>query len=449
VVAALLVLLLAVPADAVAHVRLESSVPARDEVLTTSPARLQLRFTAQIEQRYTQLVLVGPDQRLVPLGTITFVAGSDREFYAEVPPLAASGAYTVQWRTAGADGHPLAGTFSFTLALPTAAAPRGDTAAPAIIDHAAHARGETAPNAAVQPASVLGRGLHFLALTLLLGALACRLLLMPRLRLEAAVELELRRRIWRGAAFAALALVVAAVFRLWVQSVALHGEAAAWKAPLLSMMLTDTTWGRVWVIQAILLGAFAVALAAARPASDRVALLIGVPAALGLAAVPALSGHAAGAEQGVALAVINDALHVCAGGAWLGTLATIGTAALPALTRADTAPDRAVADMVDRFSPLALWMAALLVLTGVVNSLLHFGSLAELVATPYGRTLLVKLTLFTGVVAAGAYNWRRLRPRLGGHGSATWLRRSLALELAFALAVYGATAYLTGLPRPG
>src|SRR5688572_21738947 len=421
VLATVLILLLVVPDVAVAHVRLASSTPAKDQVVTATPRQLRLRFTAQIEQRYTQLTLRGPDERLVPLGTLTFVAGSDREFFAEVPPLAVSGSYTVQWRTAGADGHPLEGSFGFTLALASepapAGAPPGDTAAVTAHDHSGHGMPEeAAPNAAVQPVSVLGRGLHFIALTLLLGALACRLLLVPRLRLEETVAVDLRRRLWRGAAFATLALTAAAVLRLWVQSVAMHGSAAALEAPLLSLLLTGTTWGRVWVVQAVMLGVFAVAFAAARPAGDRLALLIAVPAALGLATIPALSGHAAGADRGVILAVANDALHVCAGGAWLGTLAMIGVAALPAL-RLDAAPDRAVAEMVDRFSPLAWSMAGLLVTTGVVNSLLHFGAPAELVTTAYGRALLVKLTFFTGVLAAGAYNWRRLRPRLGGQGS--------------------------------
>jgi copper transport protein len=454
VVAVLLILLFALPDVAVAHVRLASSIPAKDAVLTTSPAQLRLRFTAHIEQRYTQLALVGPDQRHVPLGTVTFVSGSDREFYADMPPLAVSGVYTVQWRTAGADGHPLEGSFAFTLALPSDSAPAGDpradTSAAAVVDHGDHgSHEEPASNAAVQPASVLGRGLHFLALTLLLGALACRLLLVPRLRLDEPVATELRRRLWRGAAFAALALVAAALLRLGTQSVAMHGASAALNVQLLSLLLTSTTWGRVWVAQAVLLAVFAAALVLARPARDRAALLIAVPAALGLATIPALSGHAAGAAQGALFAVVNDALHVCAGAAWLGNLALIGVAVVPTLTRMDAAPDRAVAELVDRFSPLALWMAGVLVASGVVNSLLHFGSPGELIATPYGRTLLVKITFFLGVLAAGAYNWRRLRPRLGGHGSGAWLRRSLALELAFALAVFAVTAYLTGLPRPG
>jgi hypothetical protein len=69
-------------------VRLESSTPARDALLIAPPPRLELRFSAHIEDRYTQLELTGPDDRRVPLGAVTFVAESDRAFFADVPPLA-------------------------------------------------------------------------------------------------------------------------------------------------------------------------------------------------------------------------------------------------------------------------------------------------------------------------------------------------------------------------
>jgi copper transport protein len=455
VVATLLAVLFALPRPAYAHVRLDASTPTRDAVLTATPPRLQLHFTAHIEQRYTQLELTGPDQKLVPLGTITFVAGSDREFFADVPPLATPGVYTVRWRTAGADGHPLEGTFAFTLDVPpvitvdTSDVHAGHMDGDTLGIHGRHQATSDAAGLSASPLQSLGRGLHFIALTLLLGTLGFRLLLLPRLRLESAVALDVRRRVWRTAAFAVLALVSAVVVRLWLESAALHGTERALDRGLLSFMLTGTSWGRVWIVQAWLLGLFAAAVAAARPARDRFALFIAVPAALGLAAIPALSGHAADTTGSGILVVINDTLHVAAAGAWLGTLAMIGVAAVPALTRADTAPERPIADMIERFSPLALTAAAVLILSGVVNSLLHFGSLGQLVSTAYGRTLLIKLALVIGVLATGAYNWRRLRPRLGGAGSVPWLRRNIVLELTFALAVFAATAYLTGLPRPG
>ena len=57
-VAALLGMLLALPDPVLAHVRLESSTPARDAVVTTSPPLLHLKFSAHIEQRYTQIALI-------------------------------------------------------------------------------------------------------------------------------------------------------------------------------------------------------------------------------------------------------------------------------------------------------------------------------------------------------------------------------------------------------
>jgi putative copper export protein len=115
----------------------------------------------------------------------------------------------------------------------------------------------------------------------------------------------------------------------------------------------------------------------------------------------------------------------------------------------DIAADRGVADIVDRFSPLALGAAAILVATGVINALMHFDAVREVSQSPYGRTLIVKVALVAMVIAAGAFNWRRQRPRLGSVGSAALVRSSIAIELAFALAVLAVTGYLTGLPRPG
>jgi hypothetical protein len=154
-----------------------------------------------------------------------------------------------------------------------------------------------------------------------------------------------------------------------------------------------------------------------------------------------------GSQAGTSFADVGHL--VVAAGTWLGTLALIPIAALPTLRTRDIAADRGVADIVDRFSPLALGAAAILVATGVINALMHFDAVREVSQSPYGRTLIVKVALVAMVIAAGAFNWRRQRPRLGSVGSAALVRSSIAIELAFALAVLAVTGYLTGLPRPG
>lgn len=442
------------------HVQLEAATPAPDTVMDVPPSELRLRFTGRIEAQYTQLALTGPDGRNVPLGSIVFVEGSDREFHAAVPPLTGNGVYTVHWRTAGADGHVLQGSFPFTLAAPAATDsaatdplatdPDPVDPAPIVAPPAVHDHGGAVAHGSTRPLQVLGRGMHFVALLLMLGGLSFRVLLLPRAALSGDVATVLRRRAWRVTAWAALVLVGAAVLRLWLQSTDLHGADRAWSTPLLSIMLTGTAWGRAWVVQAVLLGLLAAALVAVRPHRDRIALLIAVPAAAMLAAIPALSGHAAGVEGAARLVVVNDALHVIAAAAWLGTLALVLTAALPALARNGAAGREDVATLIARFSPLALGAAAIVMSTGVVNGLLHVPSIDVALGTAYGRTLLLKIALVAAVVGAGAWNWQKVRPRLegGDDGAVRRLRAGVGFELAFAAAVLAVTALLTGLPRP-
>lgn len=449
-----LALALLAPLPLRAHVSLVAAEPARNSTMDAAPAELRLRFSGTIEQRYTSVTLLAPDGSQVPLGTVTFVAGSDREFTAAVPPIRMPGSYTVRWRTAGADGHVLEGSYSFTLTGDAAAwqeqagaAPPGEPAAAAPAhDHA----DDVAYDDAGTPLDVRGaaaRWLHFLALLLLAGALAFRALLLPRLPAEPTLRAEMQRSAWRGVAFAALLLVAAAVLRLWAQSAALHGADRAWDGQLLSLMLSDTNWGRAWLAQALLLALLGAAIVAARPPRDRGALLLAVPAVLGLAAIPALTGHAAGAERAV-FVVLNDALHVLAAGAWLGTLAVIVVAALPIVRRRSVAAGGMAATLVERFSPLALLAAATVVLTGVINSALHLRSPADLLETQYGQVLLVKVGLFALVAAAGVVNWRVVRPALLAGGDARRLRLTGGVELLLSLLVLGATAVLTGIARP-
>ncbi|HSJ10948.1 MAG TPA: copper resistance protein CopC [Longimicrobiales bacterium] len=441
------ILLMVLPAAARAHIELDASVPAARAVITAPPDALRLRFSGTVEARYTRLMLLAPDGAQVPLGAITFLDGSDREFTAAVPPLRGSGTFTVRWRTAGADGHVLEGSYTFTLVQDSAGVFEPDTAgATVVVEDHEHDHGG-ASMSGTGPGEVVGRWLHFVALTLLLGAVTLRMALLPRLGSDAATRSLLERRAWRAIALAAVLLGGAAILRLWQQSVALHGASRAWSTPLLTMMLNDTGWGRAWVLQVFLLTLVAAAIVWARPSRDRVAALVATLAAAGLAAIPGLSGHAAGAGGIAWLVLSNDALHVAAAGAWVGTLALLMTAVLPVLGRTPDGPV-AQAAAVDAFSPLALAAAAVVAGSGLVNALLHFSAPAQLWTTTYGLTLLVKLTLVGAALAGGFVNWRFVRPRLttGGHAR---LRVVAGSELFFALFVLLATAVLTGLPRPG
>ena len=80
------------------------------------------------------------------------------------------------------------------------------------------------------------------------------------------------------------------------------------------------------------------------------------------------------------------------------------------------------------------------------------GSFDALVETAYGRLVLAKIALFLALISFGAFNQRRLLPRLRALAeagdepgrAAALLRRSVAFEVGLVLVVLGVTSVLAG-----
>lgn len=144
-------------------------------------------------------------------------------------------------------------------------------------------------------------------------------------------------------------------------------------------------------------------------------------------------------------------VHSLAAGLWIGTLFVLVVAGLAALLRDEPSRPRRgaiAADMVNRFSPLALTMGGVVVVFGLITAWRHLHVLSNLWSTPYGDTLIVKLLLVAAVFALGAWNWRRQRPTLGTEEAGISIRRSATGELAVATFVLVTTAILVSLPSP-
>jgi putative copper export protein len=107
-----------------------------------------------------------------------------------------------------------------------------------------------------------------------------------------------------------------------------------------------------------------------------------------------------------------------------------------------------VTEMVAAFSPVALTGAALAIVAGSLMALAYIGNLPALWGSNYGRALLIKLALLGVTMALGAWNWRRVKPRLGSHQATEHLRRSARAELLVALGLIAVTAVLVALPAP-
>ena len=170
--------------------------------------------------------------------------------------------------------------------------------------------------------------------------------------------------------------------------------------------------------------------------------------ALLLPLVPLLSGH--GWSDGPrALSAAATYLHVMAAGGWMGGLACLLVAGLPALRRHGAGPRAGgpgVAGMVDAFSRVAQGAVALLLVTGGLKVWIHIDSPSDLWTTAWGRTLLIKDLLVAGVLVLGLYNWRVVRPALAGSPDSRRLRRSAVAELLLGAAVVAATSFLASQP---
>lgn len=456
IVAVLALLLL--PSSAAAHEELRAARPAAGDELAVVPDRLRLTFVNPVELSLAHLTLIGPDGT-VELAELRRASDAANVLVAPIRGPLVAGTYRVRWQVAGPDGHPVRGEYTFTI-LPDA-----EGLAPPPVEPEAVGRGEPPPPAAAEdpfPESGFDSGsplyagvrwLTFIGLLGVIGVVAFRLLVLSSIERSRTLPHEstmpgkaTTRAIRIGLGAGAL-LAGALVLRLYAQLYALHGPARALYPEGIAALLGGTTWGLGWWLQAagIVLAGLGFVLARHRRAGWGLAAL----GAAALAFTPALSGHAAGVQDLAWLAVLADGLHILGAGGWLGGLLVVVAAGLPVALRQDRDGGAAAAALIHAFSPTALFFAGMVVATGVLSAWLHVGTLPALWTTGYGRTLLIKLGVFSLVLGTGAYNWLRVKPALGDRAAARRLRRSATIELGIALLVLAVTAVLVATPLPG
>src|SRR5262245_14518354 len=100
---------------AAAHTELKSSTPKNGASVKKPPTKVELVFTESINRQFVRVVVTGPDGQKVGVGTprtkgpvVTHSLARDL----------ANGRYTIAFRVASSDGHPVRGTLRFTLAAP-------------------------------------------------------------------------------------------------------------------------------------------------------------------------------------------------------------------------------------------------------------------------------------------------------------------------------------------
>lgn len=450
------VCLLSAPSAAFAHGGLKSSLPASGATVHSAPKEIRLVFTEAVELAFTRVELRGP-QGAVRLASPSF-AGSDRlTIFASIDAPLVAGNYTVTWQIAGADGHPVRGTYKFTIAadaigLTPTTPTDSDTigAASTQVHHDPAVFPAAGRFDAESPLYVAIRWLQFASILVLTGAVAFYVFVLGLLRRAHPAGSPLITDASRGAAsiglYAAIALAAVVVMRLFAQSYAMHAPESGFAPALMWAMIGGTTWGWGWLLQLVAAVGAIIGFSAAGRSLNRGWLIATLSVVLG-AFAPALSGHAASAPMLRPLAILSDGIHILGASGWLGSLFVVLAAGIPVAMRLETdARTAAVADLFNAFSPTALVFAGITAASGVFAAWLHLGTIPALWQTQYGKTLLIKLAVLGIVTATGAYNFLYVKPRLARPEGAIHIRRSATVEVAVAAGVLLVTAILVATP---
>jgi putative copper export protein len=440
----LLLLALAAGHAGAQQVGLVAAYPSADSTHAAAVTEVRLRFSEVVQPKLTAITVLGPEGSVPPTGTVERVPSSpgDEVSIHFAHPLG-SGAYTIEWRTAGQDGQVVRGAYLFSIALPSPTAPAAGSGvgerAPGGGSPAAARGGAAAPSGAeFGPGGLTLNWLFLLSIIGMIGTVAFRLgVVAPLARREdlEAVSHRIGRRLVRLAwAFAIIGVVVLPL-RLGYQATLLVGpneglfDAAG--------ILLGSLWGSAWLLEVASVALFMVAILLMGPSPRIGPWGLALTAALLGSVVPGLSGHAI--EGGLGLLGLNT-LHVLAAGTWAGGLVCLVFVGIPAAHSED--PDSpALSVLVASFSRVALPAVGILALSGIGNALSHV-AFGQFLTTPYGRLVSVKLFVVLGAFSLGFYNWRMVRPALEGRSSTGLLSVPATLELVAALSVLAVTAAL-------
>lgn len=176
---------------------------------------------------------------------------------------------------------------------------------------------------------------------------------------------------------------------------------------------------------------------------------------IALLATSSFSGHAAVASPRV-VSLGADVTHLVAGAVWFAGIVLLSVVLPDAWVGEDERMRlQVLSPAVRHFSHVAIVAIGIVLVTGVIGSILHVAHPGDLVETPYGLTLAIKIGFFGLILALGGFNHFVVRKRFetaletaeaGGAATATF-RKAIAAELVIGLVLMGLTGWLTGQAR--
>ena len=419
-----------------AHALLLRSEPGAGAVIASDapPRLISLWFSERVTASVNSVGVLDAGSRRVDRLDARVSADDPTRLDVNVGDLS-EGAYVVRWQATSADNHVVRGSYWFAVGF--AAAPP-----PGALQTSAW---PTAPGL-----EVVGRWLVLVGALTLTGGALFGPVVVRRFRSETALlaafdDPRVRRRQARMWLAAGAALAVGQM--LWAvaqaESVADLPLPEALPGGVAGLVLLSSAFGLWWWAR-MLFGLSLAGVLASRRGSDW--LPVGLSGLLLLAI--SLGGHAAAARALPVLATLIDVVHLGAAGLWLGGLAQVGIL-LPAMVSAAPESRRGtlLRGLVPRVSNVALGSVAILIGTGLFGAWEQVASLAALAGTPYGQSLLLKLSVLAVLLSVGSINLLVVRPRSAALGRA--FRRLVLGEVVVGGGLLLTVGLLSSLPPPG
>jgi len=276
---------------------------------------------------------------------------------------------------------------------------------------------------------IIARFVHFLALSILLGAAV-----FPFYGVAKSDEDMYRRLTWLRS------LLIGAAVSSWISGL-------IWFA----FTLPGMEFREVWLFRlALATGLIALTLCKRAAGRRLEAIVLG---ALVLLASIALTGNSGSNHGPLAFQHrLSDAIHLAASGVWIGALVVFSRLVTMSL-RQDREEDlQMVHDALARFAGVGTLTVGILTLSGMTNPGLFTSSLDS----AYGQLLMAKLGVFGAMLALAGANRFFLTPKLlatlSGNGqlktAIAALRASILIETALGIIVLAMVGWLGVLPPP-
>jgi copper transport protein len=400
---------LASPSPAFGHASLLRTEPASGAIVAHAPDALKLVFNEPVSPLVFQLV--GGDGHRFPLQQIT---NDGAMLVIALPPARGSGTHVVSWRVVSADGHPVGGSFSFSVGERSA----GELAAP-----------QTQSDLSVRIALWALRLAIYLGLFVGAGGAFHRTFVAAPQALAVTAQRAMSATLIVG--------TVAAMLSIGAQGL-----------DALARPLTDIFASDVWAAglatsyrytAEIATWTMIAALFSTQASHPLFAKLFAAAALAGTGAALAVSGHAGNAEPHW---LTRSAVFVHAAGVavWAGAL-------IPLMTRLRT-PDAAMPEL-RRFGWTIPPILGAMLVAGVVLALIQVERIDALWTTAYGIVLSCKLAAVAIVLALAVWNRLWLTPKLErGEEVEKKFAASIRAEIAIIVVVLGLVALWRFTPPP-